>query len=106
MIKQRKKQNWQEKIPFKKINAFFCALWILSAVFYLMNLNAMNAGGYRIKEVEKKISMLEKESEALNLDLAERQSMERIMNAASVLGMVDSGRIQYVNSGATAVAKK
>jgi hypothetical protein len=102
----KKQKQKLEKLPIKKINIAFFVLTFISLVLYLMNLNAMNAAGYKIKETEKKIADLKEENKSLGLALAEKQSMEKVMAAVQTLGMVEVGKVHYVTGAETAMAKR
>lgn len=93
-------------MPVPAANAGLLALAFLTLVFYLATMNSITTQGYKMKELDKKISGLEEEGKTLNLSLAERQSMENVLSATERLGLVPAGKIQYVKSVDTTMAKK
>lgn len=102
----RSKKIQKSKISLKQINVFAGGLSLLILVLYLMTINAINAQGYRIKELDGKISGLREENKSLSLGASEAESMERVVEEVQKIGMVEAGRVHFINGGETAVARK
>lgn len=84
---------------------------LLSIVFifgflYLIQTNINATKGYKIKELEKQLTMLEKENKKLRLDYIELQSMANIIDKSAKLNLVPAGNIEVITDGGSFVALK
>ena len=63
------------------------ALFLFSAGNYLFSVNQNAVHGYRIRALEKEITVLKKESSQLRVSEAEARSLERMKDAGARMGM-------------------
>jgi hypothetical protein len=81
-----------------------CLIAIMGA-FYLVQVNRATTKGYEIRDLEKRINVLEEDTRKAELEVAELQSLDSIEQRMETLGMVPVERIQYVKVPGTVAVK-
>ena len=84
-------------------------MWILIAVLgivYLLQINFMVSGGYKMRGLEQRIEEIKKNSQQLELGALELQSMQAIRERSTELGLVPMNRAIYVSARPPVVAFK
>ncbi|KKQ27309.1 MAG: Membrane-fusion protein [Candidatus Magasanikbacteria bacterium GW2011_GWC2_37_14] len=83
----------------------FCLIVVLGMLF-IWQTSSASTKGFAINDLQKKISDLEKESQKLDLEIAEQRSLKNIENRVSELGLVAADNVKYVTILGTAVARR
>ncbi len=79
-------------------------LFVVVVFAYLWQVNSVATSGYRLKELEKKISILEKRHSKLLLQATELKSLSRIEEKSKELGMVANDTIYYLTADKSVIA--
>lgn len=77
---------------------------IAFVLLYVVVVNHTASQGYRTRELERTIETLMNETEKLELQVAELQSMDSIGGRLAGKDFVAVGQVQYIRAGAPAVA--
>lgn len=80
-------------------------LVIFSSAFYLFQVNDLAVKGYDIKELENKISELEKENKQMQIHEMELRSMYVIEKSAQDFNLVSPVNVSYVEVNNTVAIK-
>jgi len=104
-IKKIRRKACRIKISIKLVNIVIIGLVIFSSAAYLIQVNSLATKGYQIRELEIKISQLEKEGSALELEALNLQSIDNIKSKVSHLNMVDIDKVEYLVSTPVAFAR-
>lgn len=89
-----------------KINFIFLILIAIFGVVYLFQINFMVSGGFKMRDLEQTIQGVRKNAKQLQLETLELQSMHKIRQGATELGLVPIGRAKYIKAGGSTVALK
>ena len=84
------------KIDIRVLNIIVLGLVVFIGISYLIQINTLATKGYQIRELETKVTQLEKESKTMELQVLELQSMDNVKNKVSQLNMVDVGKVEYL----------
>lgn len=77
------------------------------AVGYLMQINSVSTSGYVIHTLEKKVSVVSQETDNLQTQVAEHQSMVSIQKRLPEMAMTKADKVTFLNVvNATPVAKR
>ncbi len=79
-------------------------LLVVVVFSYLWQVNSVATSGYQLKELEKKISILEKRHSKLLLRATELRSLSRVEEKSKELGMVANDTIYYLAADQSVVA--
>ncbi|EKE11314.1 MAG: hypothetical protein ACD_15C00108G0009 [uncultured bacterium] len=82
--------NWMSLIFVVAAGIFF------SGGFYLYQVNDIATKGYEIRDLEKRIQDLNKESKKMEIKEVELKSMYNIEKASQDLNLVNSGEVSYI----------
>jgi hypothetical protein len=82
--------NWMSLVFVVVIGIFF------SGGFYLYQVNDIATKGYEIRDLEKRIQDLNKESKKMEIKEVELKSMYNIEKASQDLNLVNSGEVSYI----------
>ena len=93
------------KISIKTVNVVICTLIVVMTVGYLVQINSLATKGYKIKELENKITGLKKEQADLELEALSLQSMGTVAEKVQDLGMVMAGEPEYLAPTPVAMAR-
>lgn len=92
------------RLSAKVINIAVIAVTVALFVTYLGLNNRTSTMGFRMREVERKISALETQRQKLDLAVVSANSMDTIGMGIKGLGLVPVTKIDYVSGAAGAVA--
>jgi cell division protein FtsL len=96
---------WQKyQIGSKKSLFLLVALIIIFSFFYLWQINSLATKGYKVKELEDRVSELRETNKKLELQITELRSSDRITKEVENLQMVQVARVEYLRPDGTAVA--
>lgn len=98
--------NRAAAIHLPQLNLLFWVLIAVLGVVYLLQINFVVSGGYKMRNLEQTIQGVRKNAKQLELETLELQSMHKIRQGATELGLVPIGRAIYVKAGGSAVALK
>lgn len=90
-------------------NAFricLCVFILVFGVLHVINLSTMSTKGYDMTELQKKITMLERENQKLEFKIAKHSSMQSIQERLGDMKMVSADNIEYATLIGTAVARR
>jgi len=95
-IRKIKSKRKRMKIDIRVLNIIVLGLVVFIGISYLIQINTLATKGYQIRELETKVTQLEKESKTMELQVLELQSMDNVKNKVSQLNMVDVGKVEYL----------
>src|SRR4030042_5603799 len=75
---------------------FGVSAFLVIAALYLYCINSTATKGYRMKQTEKEITELRKESEQLKIKEAELKSLYNIEESSRRLNMAETAQISYI----------
>lgn len=75
-------------------------------VLHVVNLSTMSTKGYDMTELQKQITMLERENQKLEIKIAKYSSMQSIQERLDGMKMVSADNIEYSTIIGTAVARR
>ena len=88
-----------------KIGICFSVILILSSlIVYVVQMNNLATGGYKIKKLENNITELKATSKELNDKILKMQSVQEISAKVSKLEMVSADQVEYLVKKADQVA--
>ncbi len=94
---------------YLNISIFYRILLFIALIFvglaYVWQISQVSTQGYYLKDLEKQISILEKQNEKYNLEAAQLSSLPRINNEIIRLGLVKNDKIVYLNDALEVVAR-
>lgn len=80
------------------------SLVVFFGFLYLVQTNINATKGYKIKDLEKQLTLLQKDNKKLKLDYVELQSMASIIDKSAELNLVPAGRVEVITVGGSAMA--
>lgn len=102
----------EKKVSIKKVLnntkfRIFLGFFILTfAVLGSLNMSAMSTKGYDIAELQKQITMLERENQRVELKIAEYSSMQSIQERLGKSDLVVADNIEYSILVGSTVARR
>jgi len=93
------------QLTHKSYGVMMLALIVICGVLYLSQVNSLATKGYKVKDLENKVSHLESVNKKLQVEVTEMRSMANIEQRLVQLNMVPVGHVEYIkaNSGPVAV---
>jgi cell division protein FtsL len=100
---------------FEKVHTVASTKWAKGTVFasialmsllYVVQMNMTATKGYEIRELERSIAVLEKESKTLKMQSLELQSMDRVVSQLANAQLVKARPDGFINPAASAVATR
>ncbi len=76
---------------------------VLIGLVYFYSISALSTKGYEIKKLDQQLSSLEKEQKALQLDVSDLQSINRIKSDAQLLNFVPASNVTYLKDSDVAL---
>lgn len=89
------------------LSAFNVALLGIAAllgVWYLVQINLTMSKNYQIRDMQKRLSVVETVSRANEMKLTESETVSNLTSQAAALGMVPVGTVEYVTRPTSGVA--
>ncbi len=77
-----------------------------AGVGYLAEVSAATAKGYQIRGLEKQVSDLRAQTQKMELQVAEGQSVKSIESRVQGLGLVPTSQVEYLTTSAPVVARR
>ena len=107
-FKSRAKYNIRIPIKFNvhTVNACLIVIAFIASVSYLLLSNNLISQGFALNEARNKVSALTKENRELELEAMSLGSYENINEKISQLGMVDVGKVDYIELKTEGVARR
>lgn len=93
-------------IDTTKVRVALVAFIALLGVGFIMKTNELSTTGYHIHDLEKKVALLENDTERVQTEIAALQSMPNINRRLQGMNMVQPQSVSYITSGSVAVAKR
>jgi hypothetical protein len=93
-------------IHLPQLNLLFWTLIAVLGVVYLLQINFMVSGGYKMRGLLQRIEEIKKNSKQLELGALELQSMQVIREKSTELGLVPINRANYISARPPVVAFK
>ncbi|GEM_PF-6065486 len=94
---------------YPNISIFYRILLFIALIFvglaYVWQISQVSTQGYYLKDLEKQISILEKQNEKYSLEAAQLSSLPRINNEIIRLGLVKNDKIVYLTDVLEVVAR-
>lgn len=94
---------------YRNISIFYRILLFIALIFvglaYVWQISQVSTQGYYLKDLEKQISILEKQNEKYSLEAAQLSSLPRINNEIMRLGLVKNDKIVYLTDVLEVVAR-
>ncbi len=86
------------------VTASVLALLAAFTVAYLVLMNAMTQKSFEIKRLSSRVTEQKRNVKRAEVDLAQKESMANLADRVSSLGMVPTGKLEYVTAAGGAVA--
>jgi cell division protein FtsL len=96
--------RYQSLLKLEVLNIAVIVLILVMGTMYLVQVNRATTKGYQIRDLEKRINLIEESNQKAQLEIAELQSLDSIEERMETLGMVPVDRMQYVKVPGTSVA--
>lgn len=102
----------QKRLAIKKLivstacRAVLACFVVVFGVMYVIQTSAISTTGYDMRDLERKITELERENQKAEYEIAKYRSMDSIQTRLAKMDMVAAGDIQYVALVGTAVARR
>jgi cell division protein FtsL len=106
MLCRPKNKNQKNNYLSTPLRILVLAALVTVGIAYVWQISQVSTQGYYLKDLERQVSILEKQNERLSFEMAELNSMARIETAAKTLGMVKSDSIVYLTQTVDSVALK
>lgn len=106
MLCRPKNKNQKNSYLSTPLRILVLAALVTIGIAYVWQISQVSTQGYYLKDLERQVSILEKQNEKLSFEMAELNSMARIETAAKTLGMVKSDSIMYLAQTVDSVALK
>ena len=106
MLCRPKNKNQKNSYLSTPLRILVLAALVAVGIDYVWQISQVSTQGYNLKDLERQVSILEKQNEKLSFEMAELNSMARIESAAKSLGMVKSDSIVYLTQTVDTVALK
>lgn len=106
MLCRPKNKNQKNSYLSTPLRILVLAALVTVGIAYVWQISQVSTQGYYLKDLERQVSILEKQNEKLSFEMAELNSMARIESAAKTLGMVKSDSIMYLTQTVDSVALK
>lgn len=95
------KQNHSRKVI---ISLLICVI-ILFSVLYIVQVNGITAGGYKIQKYKSEISRVQSDNKNLELKLSEVRSLSFLEEKVKSLNMVKTAKVEYISPISEVAAK-
>ena len=79
-------------------------LIIFTTLFYIISVNSIATKGFKIEELEKRVSQLKVENKKLELETTSLQSIGNAEEIVKKLGLVKVSSVEYLKTGEGVVA--
>lgn len=106
MLCRPKNKNQKNSYLSTPLRILVLAILVTVGIVYVWQISQVSTQGYYLKDLERQVSILEKQNEKLSFEMAELNSMARIESTAKTLGMVKSDSIVYLTQTDDSVALK
>ncbi|MFA6382645.1 MAG: hypothetical protein WCX08_05265 [Candidatus Buchananbacteria bacterium] len=93
------------KISSQDLKVMLVTLIAVAGISYLIQINSLATKGYQIKELENRVAELSQENSDLQLDALSLQSMGAVKEKVDKLGLVASGKADYLQTTPVALAR-
>ncbi len=101
-----KRETFRRVVLGTSFRYFLSALLMVSGGLYIWQINTVSAKGYVISDFEKKVSSLERETQSLDVQLAELTSMKNIRERLEEGQFETVTNAEYIGISDHAVAKR
>lgn len=85
---------------------FFMSLVIGSLSLYLLQVNAIAAKGFEVRDLERQVNELEEENEKLSVRVVELKAMNGLEEKIAELNMVPIDNMVYYDTAGQVVARR
>ena len=99
-------QNILKLVTPARMSMAVVAFTFIVGVTYLMQINVTATKGYKIKELEKRVTQLTEENKKLNLKHIELQSMANVIEQVPSLNLVVTQDVETITPVGSAVAMR
>lgn len=86
------------------MNAVLFVLLAVVGISYIVLVNQSASAGYRMDELEQRLSVLQQETQKLEVIASNARSLERVTRGVRMLNLVPSASPTYVRLGTPSVA--
>lgn len=102
--------DWKTKIQLflqtRYARVGVLGLTVFMGLFYVLQMNIAATRGYDIRELEQRITALQKDGRQLELEAMELQSVDRLMAQVSETRLVEARPDSFMNTAVTTVASR
>lgn len=104
-------RNIKAKKIFGNLKKFYSLVVLVTLVFgalfvYLLEVNSIAAKGFKVRDLEKNIQLIEEENEKLEVAVVEMQATSRLVERIQKLGLVAVDKVEYFGGAGTVVAQR
>ncbi len=98
IVKRRTMSQWFETNS-RTLNIFTLALVGVLCLSYIFQVTNTVARGYELRELELTINELQLENEIMVIEARKTQSLEHVSKSVKMLGFVEAGQPEYLETG-------
>ena len=101
-----RRSNWLQKMSNKiiKFRGIIFSFLIIFSLAYFWQVTSLSMKGFQIKNLDKQIQQLKKDSQKLELELTVEKSMMNVDERVKGLNLVAVKNVEYLNVISPAVA--
>ena len=96
-----KKSFLSQQVNSRGIFIFLFTITLFCGLVYLWQVNGLVSNGYKIKELEEKVSQIKDKNKKLELEVTELRSSARIAEKLKELNLVEVARVEYLVDNAS-----
>ncbi|MFA6271948.1 MAG: hypothetical protein WC693_02450 [Patescibacteria group bacterium] len=101
---QNEKKLKKVRLGSISIRMVVVALTVLVGFVYLVQVNTVSTGGFKIKDLSQRAEDLQRENKKLEMQVSELQSLRTIKEASKDMELVGVSRMDYVTLSPSEVA--
>jgi cell division protein FtsL len=105
MLCRPNNKNKNNKKTLYSLRILTFATLILVGLAYVWQISQVSTQGYYFKDLEREISVLEKQNEKFSMEVSQLSALTRIDSEISKLGLVKNDNIVYLTDSLEIVAR-
>lgn len=98
--------QWRKKFFNSSVSVGIFCIGIVFGVMYIVQTNSISTKGYEMSDLEDQITLLERENQRLEFQIASNKSMKSIQARLSGTELVVADSYQYGSLVGTAIAMR
>ncbi len=90
----------------EKMKLLFVLGCVIFGLAYFWQVNSLATRGYKIRELESEIGLLQKNTQQLEVQAAQAESLDNVTEKIKQLNMVTPNKVEYLNPTGSDVAMR